>query len=72
MKDRDSHFIGCNRAFAEFAGETMESLTGKHETQMPWVAQADHFMCDDRRVMETGEGLYNYREPKHGHTIITK
>ena len=21
--------------------------------------------------METGEGLINYREPKHGHTIIT-
>ncbi len=71
MKDRDSHFIGCNALFAEFAGETMESLIGKHETEMPWAAEAEHFMKDDRRVMETGAGLYNYREPKHGHTIIT-
>ncbi|MDP6987374.1 MAG: PAS domain-containing protein [Phycisphaerales bacterium] len=71
MKDRGSHFIGCNAAFAEFAGETMESLIGKHETDMPWAAEAEHFMRDDQRVMESGEGLYNYREPKHGDSIIT-
>jgi len=71
MKDRDSRFIGCNRQFAEFAGETTGSLMGKHETEMPWADEADHFIADDRRVMETGVGLINYREPKHGHTIIT-
>lgn len=49
----------------------MDSLIGKHETQMLWAAEAEHFIADDRRVMETGEGLINYREPKHGHSIIT-
>ena len=49
----------------------MESLIGKHETEMPWAAEGEHFMTDDQRVMNTGEGLYNYHEPKHGHTIIT-
>ncbi len=71
MKDRDSHFIGCNRQFAEFAGETLDSIIGKHETDMPWAAEATHFIEDDRRVMDSGVGLINYREPKHGHTIIT-
>jgi PAS domain-containing protein len=60
MKDRDSHFIGCNAAFAEFAGETMESLIPKHETHDALGRRGDHFIADDRRVMETGEGLINY------------
>jgi len=71
MKDTNSRFIGCNRQFAEFAGETPESWIGKHETEMPWAAEAEHFIADDQRVMESGVGLINYHEPKHGHTIIT-
>ncbi len=71
MKDRDSRFLGCNRQFAEFAGETIDSIVGKHETEMPWADEASHFIEDDRRVMESGVGLINYHEPKHGHTIIT-
>ena len=70
VKDAESRFIDCNGAFAEFAGETRESIVGKSEHEMPWADEAEHFIGDDRRVTESGEPLVNHQEPKHGNLIV--
>jgi PAS domain S-box-containing protein len=41
VKDRNSCFIDCNGAFAEFAGETRDSIVGKSEHEMPWADEAE-------------------------------
>ena len=53
----------------------MESIIGKHETEMPWKEVADHFIQDDRHVMETELPLIDYHEKKPNddghHDIVT-
>ena len=38
---------------------------------MIWKDEAEHFIHDDREVMQTGIGKANYKEPKKGYTILT-
>jgi PAS domain S-box-containing protein len=64
-KDRDSIYLGANRALLEAAGlESSEEIAGKSDYDLPWGKnQADSFREDDRRVMESGIPEYDIVEP---------
>ncbi|MCB0153540.1 MAG: PAS domain S-box protein, partial [Anaerolineae bacterium] len=54
-KNRDSVYLGCNRAFAEDAGlDNLEDIIGKTDYDLPWTTEeADAYRAADRRVMES-------------------
>ena len=64
-KDRDSIYLGANRALLEAAGlKSAEEIVGKSDYDLPWgKKQADSFREDDRRVMESGIPEYDIVEP---------
>lgn len=64
-KDRESRFLGCNRAFAHDAGETdPENIIGKNDYQLNWKAQAERYCDDDQNVINTGISKLDYEEPQ--------
>jgi len=64
-KDRDSVYVGGNRALAQDCGyDNPEALVGKTDFDTVSVATAELYRADDRRVMETGEAKLNFEEPQ--------
>jgi rsbT co-antagonist protein RsbR len=62
-KDRDSRYLGCNKAFAEDAGRTVEEIVGKTDYDMPWTkAESDSFVAFDREIMASGQPRYHILE----------
>ena len=71
-KDRKSTFMGSNQAFAKDGGlNSPQDLIGKTDYDMPWKEQAELYIADDQRVMETGETKINYEEPHTGEAGVT-
>ena len=72
-KDRAGAYLGCNQQFAEDASlDSPDQVIGKNDYDMPWVAQADLYRADDRKVMDSDTPIYNYEEPQtqaNGNTI---
>jgi diguanylate cyclase (GGDEF)-like protein/PAS domain S-box-containing protein len=63
-KDRQSRYLGCNRALTELAGlGSPQELIGKSDYDMPWREYAHLYQADDAAVMETGIPKYNIVEP---------
>ncbi len=63
-KDCNSVLIGGNRAFARDAGfDNPEDLIGKTDHDLPWRAEAEAFIQDDRTVVETDTPKYHIIEP---------
>jgi PAS domain S-box-containing protein len=64
-KDRDSIYLGANRALLEAVGlKSSEEIVGKSDYDLPGgKKQADSFREDDRRVMESGIPKYDIIEP---------
>ncbi len=64
IKDRSSTFIGCNNAFAEYAGMTVSAVIGRSDSDMPWqdLSGAD-YVDWDRRVMASGIESLGINEP---------
>ncbi|WP_168220303.1 PAS domain-containing sensor histidine kinase [Azospirillum thermophilum] len=54
FKDRDGRYLGCNTAFAAFAGRPEAALAGKDDAELfaPWMA--DGFRAADREVLAQG------------------
>jgi PAS domain S-box-containing protein len=65
-KDKELVYGGCNRKFAEHAGVgSPEEIVGKTDYHLAWKKEeADFFRECDRRVIETGEGVYHIIEPQ--------
>ncbi|MGP8195161.1 MAG: PAS domain S-box protein [Syntrophobacteraceae bacterium] len=64
-KDRNSVFVGCNRAFVLDCGyEEQGELLGKTDYEHASAATADLYRADDREVMESGRPKINYEEPQ--------
>jgi PAS domain S-box-containing protein len=64
-KDLKSIYVGCNKSLAQDAGfADPDEIIGKTDYGMGWVATADLYRADDRRVMETGQPKLNYEEPQ--------
>ncbi len=55
-KDRNSVFLGCNKAFAHAAGlDDPDALIDKTDYDLPWAHfEADAYRADDRAVMDGG------------------
>lgn len=72
-KDKNLHYLGCNRPFAQDAGfDNPEELTGKTDYDMGWANEAEFYRADDRSVIETGVPKLGYEEPQttpDGNTI---
>ncbi len=72
-KDRDSVFLGCNRAFAEDAGmDDPQEVIGKDDFALSWSKEAEMYRADDQHVVETGTARLRYEEPQttpEGETI---
>lgn len=66
MKDLDSCYLGCNRAFSEFAGFEPALLLGKSDRDMPWADDeefnSDWFIDWDREVLDSGEPQFGILE----------
>ncbi len=54
-KDRNSVYLGCNRAFSVDAGlESPEQIVGRGDHEMVWTDQAERCQADDRLVISSG------------------
>ena len=63
-KDRKSHYLGCNRAFAGFAGlEAVADIVGKSDHELVWEQQADCFYDWEQKVMADDRSELNIVEP---------
>ncbi|MGD0400704.1 MAG: PAS domain S-box protein [Syntrophobacteraceae bacterium] len=64
-KDRNSVFVGCNKAFVLDCGyEEQGELVGKTDYEHASAATADLYRADDREVIESGRPKINYEEPQ--------
>jgi PAS domain S-box-containing protein len=72
-KDKELHYLGCNKVFAEDAGkQSPEELIGKDDYQMGWKDQADLYRKDDMGVIQSCVPKINYEEDQttpDGHQI---
>ncbi len=58
-KDRDGRFLLANRTVAEAYGITVEELIGKRDSDYhPPDEELDHFLANDRAVIDTGQALF--------------
>jgi PAS domain S-box-containing protein len=67
-KDREGHYLGCNKACAGDAGvPTPQEIVGRTDYDLPnWRATADLYTADDRQVIQTGQAKIGYEEPMFG------
>jgi PAS domain S-box-containing protein len=64
-KDRNSVYLGCNKALAQDGGYSdPDEIVGKTDGDLAFLPTADLYRADDRRVMETGVSKLNYEEPQ--------
>lgn len=72
-KDKDLNYLGCNRIFAQDAGEAdPQNIIGKNDTHLCWHKQAKQYMEDDRKVIESGIAQLFFEESQttpNGDTI---
>jgi PAS domain S-box-containing protein len=62
-KNTDLVFLGCNRLFAEDAGQKApEEILGKTDYEMGWREQAEQYRKDDMVVMRSGSSKLGYEE----------
>jgi len=62
-KDRNSRYLGCNRAFADDAGfRDPAEIIGKSDFELSWKSSAEGFCADDKLVMEQKSPKLNFEE----------
>jgi PAS domain S-box-containing protein len=62
-KDRNSLYLGCNRALAADAGANSPAeIIGKSDFELSWSGMAEHYRADDRLVMERGSAKLDFEE----------
>jgi PAS domain S-box-containing protein len=62
-KDRNSLYLGCNRAFATDAGlSAPAAIIGKSDFDLAWTDVAERYRADDRLVMEKELPKLNFHE----------
>ena len=65
-KDRNSVFLGCNKAVARAAGlDAPDQIVGKTDYDLGWKKEeSDFYVAMDRRVMESDQAEYHIIEPQ--------
>ena len=59
-KDRNSLYLGCNRAFASDAGlKSRAEILAKTDLDLGWNGTAEQYRIDDRLVMDQGAAKLN-------------
>jgi diguanylate cyclase (GGDEF)-like protein/PAS domain S-box-containing protein len=77
-KDRESRYLGCNKAFAQDAGLAYpEQVVGKTDEDLPWRDGADAFRAADREVTSSGMPKMGYElemalDGEHRAIVISK
>ncbi len=61
-KDTDSRYLGCNQAFADYAGVPVADLVGLSDDDMPWAGHGAGYTDWDRKVFSTGQSFFNIDE----------
>lgn len=62
-KDKDSKFLGCNKAYLDANNLTSESdIIGKDDFDMHDFESAKKFRADEVEMMEKAEAMINFRE----------
>ena len=62
-KNRQNHYLGCNKAFLHDAGlEKEEDILDKSDNDLVWADQAAEYQADDKSVMQSGESRLGYEE----------
>jgi len=62
-KDRNSIYLGCNRALATDTGlKNPSEIIGKSDFDLAWSGVADLYRADDKRVMEQGSAMLHFEE----------
>jgi two-component system, sensor histidine kinase and response regulator len=62
-KDRNSVYLGCNRALAGDAGlNDPAEIVAKNDFNLPWRDSAELYRADDKLVMEQGSPKLNFEE----------
>ncbi len=64
-KDRNSIYLGCNKAFARDVGiDDPALITGKTDFDLPWPKnEAEGYIADDKHVLEKNNPKYHIIEP---------
>lgn len=62
-KAHDLTYLGCNRQFAQDMGfDTPEQVVGKTDFEGSWVAAAEAYRADDRRVIDAATPKLDFEE----------
>jgi PAS domain S-box-containing protein len=65
-KDRNSIYLGCNRAFAADAGlKSPDEIAGKTDFDLPWPETAEIDRADDRKVMDARTARLSFEETQN-------
>lgn len=63
-KNKQGVYLGSNTSFAKDAGmPTAEALVGKTDADLSWGKNAEQYLIDDRKVIDTGIPKEHYEEP---------
>ena len=57
FKDKNSRYLGCNKAFELFIGKSEAELIGRHDDEVVDDGMAAEYQAQDQLVMESGEQL---------------
>ncbi|MBE9525343.1 MAG: PAS domain-containing sensor histidine kinase [Proteobacteria bacterium] len=64
-KDLNLNYLGCNKIFAKDAGlNDQNDIIGKNDFNMTWSNEAKLYRNDDKEVIDTGKGKFNFEEPQ--------
>lgn len=64
-KDLNLNYLGCNKLFAQDAGLNNQSdILGKNDFDMTWSNEAKLYRADDKEVLHSGKGKFNFEEPQ--------
>ncbi len=55
FKNRDNIYIGCNQAFCEFNGKTVDEIIGRKDINIFNNEEALHYYETDKKIMETNQ-----------------
>ncbi|MBC8413806.1 MAG: PAS domain S-box protein [Nitrospira sp.] len=59
LKDTEGRYLSCNQRFEKFFGAAEEDIVGKIDYDFVGEAQADLFIMNDRRAIETATPVVN-------------
>ena len=71
FKDKESRFLGCNKAFAEYMGKEEKELIGKTDYEIMGDERSLLFLESDKKLLDTKELVMNEELIKYpdGHEV---